>query len=95
MRGKRLGRKRLAEVCSIVTPDTILRWHRRLIAQKYDGSAKRGPGRPRVMEAIARLVPESPRWGYGRSAVSSPADHGPVHRHMRLGGMLNHYRRAA
>ncbi|MCH7667472.1 MAG: hypothetical protein IH936_16285, partial [Acidobacteria bacterium] len=41
VRGKALGRKLLGEVCTIVTPDTILRWHRRLIARKYDGSAKR------------------------------------------------------
>jgi putative transposase len=56
VKGKVLGRRRLAEVCSIVTPDTILRWHRRLIAQKYDGSARRRPGRPRAMREIARLV---------------------------------------
>ncbi len=69
-RGKALGRSRLAEVCSIATPDTILRWHRRLIANKYDGSAKRGPGRPRVMLEIAQLAlsmaKENPLWGYGR-----------------------------
>ena len=41
---KALGRKVLAEVASIVTPETLLAWHRRLIAQKYDGSANRGPG---------------------------------------------------
>ena len=44
--GKTLGRKLLSTCCSIVTPDTILRWHRKLIAKKYDGSANRGPGRP-------------------------------------------------
>jgi putative transposase len=38
-----LGRKLLAEVASIVTPETLLAWHRKLIAQKYDGSRKRGP----------------------------------------------------
>ena len=69
-RGKRLGRRRLAEVCSIVTPDTILRWHRSLIARKYDGSARRGPGRPRVVREIAllvlRMARENPLWGYRR-----------------------------
>jgi hypothetical protein len=37
-RAKRLGRKVLAEVATIVTPQTLLAWHRKLIAQKYDGS---------------------------------------------------------
>jgi putative transposase len=39
--GKRLGRKALAEVASIVKPDTILAWHRKLVAQKFDGSQQR------------------------------------------------------
>lgn len=39
-----LGQKVLSEVATIVTPDTLLAWHRRLVAQKYDGSSKRGPG---------------------------------------------------
>lgn len=46
LKGKVLGRRILSEMCCLVTPDTILRWHRRLIAMKYDGSANRGPGRP-------------------------------------------------
>src|SRR3954469_5094871 len=45
-----LGRKALAELGTIVTPETLLAWHRRLIAQKYDGSKKRAPGRPRKPE---------------------------------------------
>src|SRR3954449_12042759 len=45
-RAKGLGRKLLAEVATIVTPETLLAWHRQLIAQKYDGSRQRGPGRP-------------------------------------------------
>ena len=36
-KGKVLGRKLLAEVCTLVTPDTILRWYGKLIAKKYDG----------------------------------------------------------
>jgi putative transposase len=36
--GKKLGRQALAEVASIVTPETILTWHRKLVAQKFDGS---------------------------------------------------------
>jgi transposase InsO family protein len=69
-KGKVLGRRLLAEVCSIVTPDTILRWHRRLIAQKYDGSENRGPGRPRVMalirELAVRMAIDNEGWGYSR-----------------------------
>jgi putative transposase len=57
------------DIGNIVRPDTLLRWYRRLIAQKFDGSAKRGPGRPRVMETIRRLVvrmANENRWGYKR-----------------------------
>jgi hypothetical protein len=44
-KAKRLGRKMLAAFATIVTPETLLAWHRKLIAQKYDGSSRRGPGR--------------------------------------------------
>ena len=40
-KAKGLGRKLLAEVATIVTPETLLAWHRKLIAQKYDGSCQR------------------------------------------------------
>ena len=66
--GKVLGRKVLREVASIVTPDTILAWHRKLIAQKWDYGKRRGPGRPPVKEEIAkltvRMARENPSWGY-------------------------------
>src|SRR5205814_10117492 len=45
-KGKVLGRRRLAGIVGIVTPDTILRWYSKLVAQKYDGSKTRRPGRP-------------------------------------------------
>ena len=68
VKGKILGRKTLLKVASIVTPETILRWHRKLVALKYDGSARRGPGRPRVAEEIPertiRMARENPSWGY-------------------------------
>ena len=41
VRGRVLGRKLLGEVAGIVTPDTILRWYRRIEARKYDGSQRR------------------------------------------------------
>jgi len=47
--GRAIGRKALSEICSIVTRDTMLRWHRKLIAQKHDGSGSRRAGRPGVM----------------------------------------------
>ncbi len=69
-RGQRLGRRALAQVATIVTPDTILRWYRSLIAKKYDGSAQRRPGRPRtpreIAELVLRMAKENPRWGYTR-----------------------------
>ncbi len=70
-KGKALGYRVLSEVATIVTPDTILRWHRRLIAEKWDYSAKRrDPGRPPVMKEIAdltvRIAREAPSWGYSR-----------------------------
>lgn len=69
-KAKGLGRRLLAEVATVVTPDTLLAWHRKLIAQKYDGSRKRGPGRPRTAEEIealvVRMAEENRDWGYGR-----------------------------
>ncbi len=69
-KGKRLGRKVLRELGAIVTPDTILRWHRELIARKYDGSAARTLGRPRVDTEVRQLIVEmaadNERWGYSR-----------------------------
>src|SRR5262249_24172468 len=55
-KAKIIGRKILREVATIVTPETLLAWHRKLIAKKYDGSAKRGLGRPRTATEIAALV---------------------------------------
>jgi putative transposase len=66
-----LGRKLLHEVATLVTPDTLLRWYKQLIAQKFDRSQHRGQlGRPRVVEEIEQLVvrmaEENPTWGYRR-----------------------------
>jgi putative transposase len=69
-KAKSLGRKMLAEVATIVTPETLLAWHRKLIAQKYDGSARRGPGRSRTGEdvktLVVRMAEENRDWGYRR-----------------------------
>jgi putative transposase len=70
VRAKGLGRKLLAEVASLVTPDTPLAWHRKLIAQKYDRHDKRKPGRPRTQEQlenlVIRMMEENRTWGYRR-----------------------------
>src|SRR6516165_7993493 len=51
-KAKLLGRRNLGEVATIVTPETLLAWHRKLIAQKYDGRGHRRPGHPRTPEEI-------------------------------------------
>jgi transposase InsO family protein len=69
--GKRLGRKALSEVAQIVRPETILAWHRKLVAKKLDGSKNRsGLGRPPTPKSLEDLVLEIARnnraWGYKR-----------------------------
>ncbi|MFO0915174.1 MAG: hypothetical protein U0795_19590 [Pirellulales bacterium] len=71
VKGNILGRKRLQEVGTLFTPDTILRWHRMLVAQKWDHSAKRRQtGRPlvdtEIVELIVKLARQNPSWGYDR-----------------------------
>ena len=65
-----VGRKALSELETIVSPDTLLRWHRRLVAQKWNFVHRRGPGRPRIMGEIAdlivRMAQENQSWGYTR-----------------------------
>jgi len=69
-KAKKLGRKILAQVATIVTPQTLLAWHRKLIAQKYDGSAHRTPGRPltptEISDLVIRMAEENGGWGYRR-----------------------------
>lgn len=68
--GKDLGRKALEQVCTVVKPDTILAWHRKLVAKKFDGSKKRGPGRPTIdsetEQLIVRMAEQNRGWGYDR-----------------------------
>ena len=70
VKAKPLGRARLRELGSIVSPDTLLRWYRDLVARKYDGSSRRGPGQPRTRQDVVKLVlkmaRENPKWGYTR-----------------------------
>jgi putative transposase len=70
VKARLLGRKMLAEMATIVTPQTLLGWHRKLIANKYDGSGRRSPGGPPtskdVEELVVRLATENRSWGYVR-----------------------------
>src|SRR2546427_933331 len=66
-----LGRQRLKELAAVATPDTLLRWYKRLIAQKYDGSRPRQTlGRPcvaaEIEQLVVRMAEENPSWGYRR-----------------------------
>src|SRR5207342_3318287 len=70
VKAKTLGRKLLARVATIVTPETLLAWHRKLIAQKYDGSSFRTPGRrptgKEIATLVVRMAEENRAWGYRR-----------------------------
>jgi hypothetical protein len=80
-KAKLVGRRLLNDIANIVTPDTLLAWHRKLIANKYTGTAKRGPGRPRIIHEIESLVvrraQENRDWGYRRilGAMSNLGHH--------------------
>jgi putative transposase len=69
--GQKLGKKALEAVANIVKPATILAWHRKLVAQKFDGSQHRQtPGCPTIaqeLEAlVVRMARENHTWGYDR-----------------------------
>lgn len=71
VQAKTLSRRALEEVFCLFSPDTALRWHRELVAQKWDYSKKRkSPGRPKVakevQELVLRMAKENPSWGYDR-----------------------------
>src|SRR5215468_5782958 len=69
-KAKKLGRKALVQIATIVTPETLLTWHRKLIARKYDGSAFRTPGRPttsiETSKLVVRMAEGNRDWGYRR-----------------------------
>ncbi len=70
-KAKQLTRELLEQTTVLFTPDTVMAWHRKLIAQKYDGSKNcKDPGRPKISQEISDLVirfkEENPRWGYTR-----------------------------
>ncbi|MHB9071847.1 MAG: IS3 family transposase [Sedimentisphaerales bacterium] len=67
---KKIGRKGLSEICSVFSPDTLLKWHRKLIAQKYDGSKNRKFGRPQISDELRNIIIKVAKanrgWGYPR-----------------------------
>jgi len=69
--GQKLGKQALQEIATIVKPDTILGWQRKLVAQKCDGSQQRkSPGRPtidkEVEDLVVRMAQDNRSWGYDR-----------------------------
>jgi hypothetical protein len=71
VKGRILGRKWLRETGTLFTPDTILRWHRTLLAQEWDYRQRRkSPRRPRVrqetVDLVLRLAQENVSWGYDK-----------------------------
>jgi putative transposase len=69
-KAKRVGRQGLEQLQTLVTPETLLRWYRKLIAKKYDGTLARRVGRPRtaveIEPLILRMARENSSWGYTR-----------------------------
>lgn len=67
--GMKLGRDLLRQFGTLFSPDTILRWHRQLIARKYDGSGGRRGPKPTKANSVRKLVlqmaSDNPQWGYG------------------------------
>src|SRR5437016_732677 len=94
VKARRLGRKLLARVATIVTPETLLAWHRKLIAKKYDGSGSRRPGRPRtvaeVEALVVRMAEENRNWGY-RRIQGALANLGHLLAHNTIAGILKRY----
>ena len=93
--GHKLGKRALAEVATIVKPNTILGWHRKLVAQKFDGSQQRQPpGRPKIdqeLEAlVVRMAQENRSWGYDR-IVRALANLGYTVSDQTVGNMLKRH----
>ena len=80
-KARAIGRKVLSELGTIVTPETLLRWHWELVARKWTFVERRRPGRPRTREElvglVVRMASENPTWGYtriqGAMAISATA----------------------
>jgi putative transposase len=93
-RAKKLSRKVLAHVARIVTPETLLAWHRKLIAKKYDGSGNRRPGRPctstEISDLVVRMAEENRTWGC-RRIQGAIANLGHILAHTTIGNILKRH----
>jgi transposase InsO family protein len=67
-RAYRVGRAALREIATIATPDTLLRWHRELIARKWTYARRSGPRGVlcEIRQLVVRMATENPTWGYTR-----------------------------
>ena len=93
--GQKLGKQALKDVAKIVKPDTILGWHRTLVAQQFDGSQQRqAPGRPKIdkdLEALVlRMAQENRSWGYDR-IVGALANLGDTISDQTVGNILKRH----
>ena len=93
--GQKLGKQALGEVASLVRPETILAWHRKLVAHKFDGSTQRkAPGRPMIDQEVEALVVRMARknrsWGYDR-IVGALANLGYTISAQTVGNMLKRH----
>ena len=90
------GRHALNQLETLVTPDTLLRWYRELIARKWNFSHRRAPGRPRTQQTLVQLITrmalENPSWGYTRlqgalSNLGHTVGRGTIARILKDGGV--------
>src|SRR5207237_6091789 len=93
--GKKLGKQALKEVAHVVKPDTILGWHKKLVAQKFDGSKQRQTlGRPKVdqelEDLVVRMAQENRSWGYDR-LVGALANLGDTISDQTVGNILKRH----
>jgi hypothetical protein len=80
MRAHRLGRAALRDLATVVTPDTLLRWHRQLVARKWTYSRTQSRRRgvlAEIRQLVVRMVEDNPTWGYTRirGALKNPGHH--------------------
>ena len=75
-KAKKLGPKTLEQVATIAAPETLLRWHAKLIAENKAASARRTPGRPsthrEIVALVVRMAEENRCWGYRRIQGTLP-----------------------